>query len=84
MAKARGNRQLMGEFIKLIQGHLGEHRKFNLAVANGGAPEEMEQLKKQLMEAVPGCQHIWDSHIDATLSVYIGKGVLGAAIQLLD
>ena len=44
----------------------------------------MEQLKKDLMAAIPGCRHIWDSHIDGTLSVYIGKGVLGAAIQILD
>ncbi len=44
----------------------------------------MKQLKADLMEAIPGCRHIWDSHIDGTLSVYIGKGVLGAAIQFLD
>ena len=44
----------------------------------------MKQLKKDLMAAIPGCRHIWDSHIDATLSVYIGSGVLGACIQLLD
>ena len=41
-------------------------------------------MKADLMATIPGCQHIWDSHLDATLSVYIGKGVLGAAIQLLD
>ena len=62
----------------------GGHRDFNLLVANGGAEEEMKALKKELMAAVPGCRHIWDSHIDATLSVYIGSGVLGACIQLLD
>ena len=45
---------------------------------------DIEKLKKDLMAAIPGCRHIWDSHIDGTLSVYIGKGVLGAAIQLLD
>ena len=49
-----------------------------------GAQEEMEQLKKDLMAAITGCKHIWDSHIDGTLSVYIGSGVLGAAIQILD
>lgn len=84
IAKVRGRRQVMEKFISLVREHLGAHRKFNLAVANGGAQAEMEQMKADLMEALPGCQHIWDSHLDATLSVYIGKGVLGAAIQLLD
>ena len=28
--------------------------------------------------------HLWDGVIDGTLSVYIGDGVLGAAVQVLD
>lgn len=84
IAKVRGHRQVMEKFISLVREHLGEHQAFNLAVANGGAQVEMERMRVDLMAALPGCQHIWDSHLDATLSVYIGKGVLGAAIQLLD
>ena len=84
VAKVRGSRQVQSKLIELVKQHLGEHKDFNLLVANGGAQEEMEQLKKDLMAAIPGCRHIWDSHIDGTLSVYIGKGVLGAAIQILD
>lgn len=84
VAKVRGRKQVQGKLIELVKEHVGDHRDFNLLVANGGAEEEMKQLKKDLMAAIPGCRHIWDSHIDATLSVYIGSGVLGACIQLLD
>ena len=84
VAKVRGRKQVQGKLIELVKEHVGEHKEFNLLVANGGADEEMEQLKKDLMAAIPGCKHIWDSHIDGTLSVYIGSAVLGAAIQILD
>ena len=84
VAKVRGRKQVQGKLIELVKEQVGDHKAFNLLVANGGAEEEMKQLKADLMEAIPGCRHIWDSHIDGTLSVYIGKGVLGAAIQLLD
>ena len=84
VAKVRGRKQVQGKLIELVKEHVGDHKEFNLLVANGGAQEEMEQLKKDLMAAIPGCKHIWDSHIDGTLSVYIGSGVLGAAIQILD
>lgn len=83
-AKVRGRKAVQAKLIELVKGHLGDHKEFNLLVANGGADEEMEQMKKELMATIPGCKHIWDSHIDSTLSVYIGSGVLGAGIQLLD
>ena len=62
----------------------GSHKRYNLAVANGGAPEEMETVRQMLTEALPNSDHLWDGEIDGTLSVYIGDGVLGAAVQVLD
>ena len=62
----------------------GSHKKYNLAVDNGGAPEEMAQLKEKLKAALPHYDHVWEGEIDGTLSVYIGSGVLGAAVQVLD
>ncbi len=84
VAKVRGRKQVQGKLIELVKARVGDHKDFDLLVANGGAAEEMEELKTALMAAVPGCRHIWDAQIDATLSVYIGRGVLGAAALLLD
>lgn len=44
----------------------------------------MAQLAQKLGNALPGYTHFWQGELDATLSVYIGSGVLGAAVQVLD
>ena len=84
IAKVRGHQQVMKKLAELVQNRKGAHRRFNLAVANGGSPEEMEKLREQVASLLPGWEHFWDGEIDGTLSVYIGDGVLGAAVQVLD
>ena len=84
VAKVRGRNQVIDRLVSMTVQHCGEHKRYNLAVANGGAPEEMELVRQKLTEALPEYGHIWDGEIDSTLSVYIGNGVLGAAVQLLD
>ena len=44
----------------------------------------MELVRRKLTAALPDYDHIWEGEIDGTLSVYIGDGVLGAAVQVLD
>ena len=84
VAKVRGRNQVIDRLVSMTVQHCGEHKRYNLAVANGGAPEEMELVRQKLTGALPEYSHIWDGEIDSTLSVYIGNGVLGAAVQLLD
>nr|WP_325184722.1 DegV family protein [uncultured Oscillibacter sp.] len=84
VAKVRGRNQVMDKLVAMAVKACGEHRRYNLAVANGGAPEEMEIVRQRLMTALPDYDHIWEGEIDGTLSVYIGDGVLGAAVQVLD
>lgn len=84
VAKVRGRSQVMDKLVAMAVKACGEHRRYNLAVANGGAPEEMERVRQKLTTALPDYDHIWEGEIDGTLSVYIGDGVLGAAVQVLD
>ncbi len=84
VAKVRGRNQVMDRLVKLAVDACGDHKRYNLAVANGGAPAEMELLRSKLMAALPHYDHIWEGEIDGTLSVYIGDGILGTAVQLLD
>ena len=84
IAKVRGRNQVIDKLVSMTVDRCGGHRKYNLAVANGGAPAEMEILRQKLTAALPNYDHIWDGEIDGTLSVYIGDGVLGAAVQVLD
>ena len=84
VAKVRGRHQVIDKLVALTVQRCGEHKRYNLAVANGGAPEEMAQVKEKLTAALPNYDHIWEGEIDGTLSVYIGDGIPGAAVQVLD
>ena len=84
VAKVRGRQQVIRKLVEMAVNRCGSHKRYNLAVANGGAPEEMETVRQLLTEALPDYDRIWDGEIDGTLSVYIGDGVLGAAVQVLD
>lgn len=84
IAKARGRRQVQEKLVEQVGKCLGNGRRYNLAVANGGAPEEMKALKAKMAAEFPDYLHFWEAELDATLSVYIGDGVLGAAVQVLD
>lgn len=76
VAKVRGRHQVMRKLVDMAVDRCGEHKRYNLAVAHGGAPEEMETVRQMLTEALPNSDHLWDGEIDGTLSVYIGDGVL--------
>ncbi len=87
VAKVRGRKAVQGKLLELLSARAaeqGQGRRYNLAVANGGAPEEMAQLRQTIAAALPEHLHFWQGEMDATLSVYIGSGVLGACIQFLD
>lgn len=84
VAKVRGIKQVQEKYIELIRALKGSHKRFNLAIANGGAEPAMAELRERMEQEFPGFDHFWAGEIGATLSVYIGPGVLGAAIMLLD
>ena len=84
IAKVRGRHQVMQKLVDKVVESCAGHTRYNLAIANGGAPEEMEMLRQMLTAALPNYEHLWEGEIDGTLSVYIGDGVLGAAVQTLE
>jgi len=84
VAKVRGSNQVIDKLVELTVKACGGHKRYNLAVANGGAAAGMALLKEKLTAALPDYDHVWEGEIDSTLSVYIGDGVLGAAVQALD
>ena len=83
-AKVRGRRQVQDRVLSLIRERFQAGKRYNLGAANGGAPEEMARLSQRLREMFPDYEHCWEGHMDATLSVYIGDGVVGAGIPFLD
>lgn len=84
VAKVRGSGQVVDKLVELTVRACGDHRRYNLAVAHGGDPAGMDRVREKLQSALPQADHLWPGEIDSTLSVYIGDGVLGAAVQVLD
>ena len=84
VAKVRGRNQVIGKLTDLMVKYRGEHRRYNLAIANGGDPAGMELLREKLTAALPDYGFLCEGEINGTFSVYIGDGILGAGIQLLD
>ena len=84
IAKVRGRRQVQDKILELLRARFQSGRRYNLAVANGGAPEEMAEFAARLKAEFPNYEHFWEGVMDATLSVYIGVGVIGGGIQFLD
>lgn len=83
-AKVRGRKQVQDKILDLMRQKLQEGKKYNLGVAHGGAPEEMAVFVQRVRELFPDYEHCWEGAMDATLSVYIGDGVLGGGIQFFD
>ena len=84
VAKVRGRKAVQPKLIELLQIKQVENKRYNIAIANGGAPKEMAELAKKIRDEFPEAKHFWEGEMDATLSTYIGSGVLGACIQFLD
>ena len=84
VAKVRGRKQVQDKILDLMRQKFIPGKRYNLGVANGGSPEEMAELSAKVRAAFPDYEHCWEGPLDATLSVYIGDGVLGAGIQYID
>ena len=84
VAKVRGRNLVIGKLVEMMVKYRGERKKYNIAVANGGDPAGMELVREKLTAALPDYGFLCEGEINSTFSVYIGDGILGAGIQLLD
>lgn len=84
IAKVRGRKQVQDKIVELLRGKFRAGKRYNLGVANGGAPAEMAELSEKIRARFPNFVHCWEGAMDATLSVYIGDGVIGGGIQFID
>lgn len=84
IAKVRGRKQVQDKIVELLRSKFRAGKRYNLGVANGGAPAEMAELSEKIRARFPNFVHCWEGAMDATLSVYIGDGVIGGGIQFID
>ena len=84
IAKVRGRKQVQDKIVELLRSKFRAGKRYNLGVANGGAPAERAELSEKMRARFPNFVHCWEGAMDATLSVYIGDGVIGGGIQFID
>lgn len=86
--KVRGRKLVEKKLLQLVEEQFhdekNEGKKYTVLVADGGAPEECDALEAKLREQYPDCENFFRAKIGATLSAYVGPGLLGAGIQFYD
>lgn len=82
-AKVRSKKAVEKRLLHLVEDYRKEGRPYNLLIADGGAPQEREELEKKLVELFPDYNTIYRTKIGAALSIHLGSGLLGAGIQYL-
>lgn len=85
-SKVRGQKKVESKLVSLIADCMEEYRghRFYLIFADGGVPEAKKSLENALKERCPGYLGTISAKVGATLSVHLGRGVLGAGYVLVD
>ena len=86
VAKVRGSKKMISKLVSLCEKELEDHpgKKYNICIAQGGNEEGYAVLKEKMLETFKDAQDVVEAQVGATLSVYLGQGMLGAAIQFID
>lgn len=84
IAKVRGRKKSIDKIIELATEFAATGKKYNVAICHGGAPEEAEAIKAQIMDKLPGVDTFVDGQISPALGVHTGPGLLGIAIQIIE
>lgn len=84
VTKVRGRKMVQPALCEQVEKYITPGCRYQLLVADGGDPEGGAQLRALLEERFPNHERCVYANIDSTLSCYIGPGVLGAGIQILD
>lgn len=87
-AKVRGHKLVEKKLLSLVEEKISnpayQGKRYNIVVADGGAPEERDKLEEKLKEMFPDYQRLFCARIGAALSTYLGDGLLGAGVQFID
>ncbi len=82
--KVRGHAAAMRKLVQTAVANLKPGQRYNIMWAHGGAPAEGEKIAEMLRQAAPDFEEEFFGEIDCTLAAYVGPGLIGAAVQLLD
>ncbi len=72
VAKVRGRKAVQPKLIELLQIKQVENKRYNIAIANGGAPKEMAELAKKIRDEFPEAKHFLGGR-DGCYSQYLHR-----------
>lgn len=84
VAKSRGRKKSLDKTFELVKAYIGNHPRFQLAVAHGAAEAEAKEMKERLQAAFPTAEKIYFGTISPALVVHTGPGLLGVGIHLIE
>lgn len=82
--KVRGRKQSITKTIELALTYAQGHAHYNIAIANGDAKEEAEQIKQQILPKLSNIDIFVEGQVSPALGVHTGPGAIGIAVQILD
>ena len=83
VAKVRGRKAAMQKMVQMAAALVPEGARFNIAVAHGDSPAELDGIRAMAQQSMPGYLHCMEGEIDCTLGAYVVPHLLGAGVQML-
>lgn len=83
VTKVRGRKQSISRVIDLALKYAQGHKRINLAVCHGGAPEEVKAVEAYVKEQLPDHEIFISGQISPVLGVHTGPGLIGIGVEFL-
>lgn len=84
VTKVRGRKQSISRVMDLALKYAKGHKRINLAVCHGGAPEEIKAVEAYIKEQLPDCEIFINGQISPVLGVHTGPGLIGIGVEILS
>lgn len=84
VAKVRGRKKSLEKMKELAVEFASKGKHYNIALLHGYAKEEAENMKADLIKALPGMKDFIEGQISPALGVHTGPGLVGIGIQIVD
>ncbi len=83
VTKVRGRKQSISRVMDLAIKYAQGHKRINLAVCHGGAPEEIKAVEDYIKEQLPDHEVFITGQISPVLGVHTGPGLIGIGVEIL-
>lgn len=84
VTKVRGRKQSITRVMDLALKFAEGHKRINVAVCHGGAPEEVKAVEAAIKEQLPDHEVFVSGQISPVLGVHTGPGLIGIGIEILS